>query len=376
MNNFLRLIAAFLCLSLCIVLLFTVLSDKDKIGTTLSPIMLAVVGVSSPLEYADAVVNELYTEEQAQQIKKTSTMLTLLGFGAGRVEVSSLAYVSKDISNMIEESANMYASFKKSGEILEEDLSSKKANTVFKSVSVNSSISSHKVDIPAKLEEKLNLSGFDKNKPCILVYHTHTTEGFEILDMGWYSKDYNSRTKDITKNIVRVGEEIVQILTDKGFTVIHDKTIHDASYSGSYDRSAKTVKKWLSEYPSIILSLDVHRDAIHYDGKVKSKPTATIDNKKAAQIMIIAGCESGDVTNFPNWKDNLTFSCKLQKTAEELYPNLMRPIFFCSRKYNMDMTRYSMLLEMGTDANTLDEAVYSGRLVGNALAKMLDEQLK
>ena len=92
--------------------------------------------------------------------------------------------------------------------------------------------------------------------------------------------------------------------------------------------------------------------------------------------MIIAGCESGDVTNFPNWKDNLAFSCKLQETAEGLYSGLMRPIFFCSRKYNMDMTRYAMLLEMGTDANTLDEAVYSGRLIGNALAKMLDEQLK
>lgn len=376
MNKFLRFTAAFLCFTFCVVLLFTVLSDKDKIGAALSPVMLAVVGVSSPLEYANTVVNELYTAEEREQIKKTSTMLTLLGYGTGRDEVSSLTYVSKDISDMIAKSADMYASFKKSGEILEEDLSSKKANTVYKSVSVNSTISSYKVDIVKKLEEKLNLSGFDKNKPCILVYHTHTTEGFEIIDMGWYSNDYNSRTKDISKNIVRVGEEIVQILTDKGFTVIHDKTVHDASYSGSYDRSAQTVKKWLAEYPSIILSLDVHRDAIHYDGKIKSKPTTVIDNKKAAQIMIIAGCESGDVTNFPNWKDNLAFSCKLQETAEGLYSGLMRPIFFCSRKYNMDMTRYAMLLEMGTDANTLDEAVYSGRLIGNALAKMLDEQLK
>lgn len=376
MKGFARFTATLLCAVLCFLFLFTALSDKAKIGTSLSPVALAVVGAYSPLEYANTIIGELYTDEEAAEVRRTSAVLTLLGFGAGREEISSLAYVSKDIAEMIENSAVMYASFKKSGDILEENLSSRKANTVYKAVSVNDTVSGQKVDIAAQLDGSLNLEGFDKKKPCILIYHTHTTEGFEILDTGWYSNDYNSRSKDTTKNIVRVGEEIARILTDKGFTVIHDKTVHDASYSGSYNRSAKTVDKWLEEYPSIILSLDVHRDAIHYDGKIKSKPTAVIDNKKAAQIMIIAGCESGSVTDFPNWRDNLKFSCKLQETAQELYPGLMRPIFFCERKYNMNMTRYSMLLEMGTDANTLDEAVYSGRLIGSALASMLDAQLQ
>ncbi|MGI6745702.1 MAG: Stage II sporulation protein P (SpoIIP) [Firmicutes bacterium ADurb.Bin300] len=374
MKSITRFSAMLFCAVACILIFVSVWSGKADIGTILSPLALAVVGVNSPLEYADAVINELYTEEEAQRVKQTSAVLNLLGFGAGTQQINSLAYVSKDISDMIADSESMYASLKKTEDIVREDLSSRKANTVFKSVSVNDSVSEQNVDIAAKLGEKLDLSGFDKTKPCILIYHTHATEGFEIIDMGWYSDGYNSRTKDTSRNIVRVGEEIARMLTDKGFTVIHDKTIHDSTYSGSYDRSAKTVKKWLAEYPSIILSLDVHRDAIHYDGKIKSKPTCVIDNKNAAQIMIISGCESGSVTDFPNWRDNLTFSCKLQEKVEELYPGLMRPIFFCERKYNMDMTRYSMLLEIGTDANTLDEAVYSGRLIGNALAKFLEEQ--
>lgn len=375
MKSITRFLAVLFSAFACILVFFSIWSGKADIGTILSPLALAVVGAFSPLEYANAVINELYTQEEAQRVKQNSAVLSILGFGTGTQQINSLAYVSKDISDMIAQSESIYGSLKKTEDILEEDLSSRKANTVFKSVSVNDSVSQKNIDIAAKLGEKLNLSGFDKTKPCILIYHTHATEGFEIIDMGWYSNEYNSRTKDTSRNIVRVGEEIARILKDKGFTVIHDKTIHDSTYSGSYDRSAKTVKRWLAEYPSIIFSLDVHRDAIHYDGKIKSKPTSVIDNKKAAQIMIISGCESGDVTDFPNWQSNLTFSCKLQNMAQELYPGLMRPVFFCERKYNMNLTRYSALLEIGTDANTLDEAVYSGRLIGNSLAKLLEEEI-
>jgi len=66
----------------------------------------------------------------------------------------------------------------------------------------------------------------------------------------------------------------------------------------------------------------------------------------------------------------------LQNTVEETYEGLMRPIFFCNRKYNMNVTPCSLLLEFGTDANTLEEAVYSASLVGESIAKMLDKELK
>ena len=99
------------------------------------------------------------------------------------------------------------------------------------------------------------------------------------------------------------------------------------------------------------------------------------DGKKAAQIMIIAGCEDGKVTNFPRWEENLTFALQLQQTAETKYPGLMRPILFSARKYNMDVTPCSVLLEMGSDSNTLEEAVYSGRLIGTALAELLEKYI-
>ena len=88
--------------------------------------------------------------------------------------------------------------------------------------------------------------------------------------------------------------------------------------------------------------------------------------------MIISGCEGGGVTDFPDWRYNLRFATQLQKICEESYPGLMRPLYFCNRQYNMHKSHCSLLLEMGRDSNTLDEAAYSGRMLGKALAQLLE----
>lgn len=88
--------------------------------------------------------------------------------------------------------------------------------------------------------------------------------------------------------------------------------------------------------------------------------------------MIISGCEGGGVTDFPDWRYNLRFATQLQKICEESYPGLMRPLYFCNRQYNMHKSHCSLLLEMGSDSNTLDEAAYSGRMLGKALAQLLE----
>ncbi len=238
-------------------------------------------------------------------------------------------------------------------------------------VIVRNKTSTKSLDIKNTLSEEINLS-IDREKPAVLIFHTHTTEGYEILDRGWYASDYSSRTQNINKSIVRVGTAIEEALTNEGFIVIHDTTLHDTKYSGAYDRSRQTVQKYLDKYPNIKVVLDIHRDAIHRDDGTKIKPTAVINGKKSAQIMIITGAEENNVKDFPNWEQNLRFALKLQKSCEDNFPSLMRPVFFCARKYTMDMTPCDLLIEMGSDANTLDEAVYAGKLFGTALAKLLN----
>lgn len=228
-------------------------------------------------------------------------------------------------------------------------------------------------DIKALLYQGSDLTIYDKSKPTVLIYHSHTTEAYSLLDTGYYISS-DARSNNSARNMVRVGDDLAAYLEKQGFNVIHDRTIHDKDYTKSYDNSRATIEKYLEQYPSIEVTIDVHRDDITYSNKTKVKPTAKINGKKAARMMIISGCEYNRVKNFPDWEENLKFDLQVQNKVNELYPGLMRPILFSERKYNMYETHYSFLLEVGTDANTLDEACYSARLFGNALGQLLNEK--
>lgn len=230
----------------------------------------------------------------------------------------------------------------------------------------------NKVDIAATLKEAAPFK-IEKNKgPQVLIIHTHTTEGYEKQDLGYYIKGVSDRTTDNTKNIVRVGNEIEAALKKAGIGVVHDTKHNDyPSYSGAYDREEKNIKAYLKQYPSIKAVLDIHRDAIEGSSGVRTKPTAVINGKKATQVMIITGTNVPGQLDFPGWKSNFNFAVKLQKTVADKYPTLMRPIDFCERRYNMHLTKGSLLIEFGTNANTLDEAIYSGKLVGDCIAQTL-----
>lgn len=211
----------------------------------------------------------------------------------------------------------------------------------------------------------------DSDEPQVLIMHTHTTESYEPYSRDFYDDSFISRTTDEEKNVVSVGEKIATELEKAGIGVIHDRTIHDyPSYNGSYDRSRVTVEKILSQYPSIKVVLDIHRDAIEYDDGTRVAPVAVIDGKEAAQVMIISGCDSGNM-NYPDYMKNFRFSCLLQKQLEEDYPDLARPILFTYKKYNQNLTTGSILIEMGGHANSIEQAQYAGELVGKSLATAL-----
>ena len=279
-----------------------------------------------------------------------------------------------DILKMAEEYNEKYSESVHSGKIAEMYYSESNANTVSGNVFVKNS-TSFSLDIDKQLQKKAELEIADKTKPSVLIFHTHTTESYEVADNDWYTDDYPTRSSDESRNVVRVGDEITSELEKAGFCVIHDKTIHDKKYNGAYSRSRETVEKILEENPTVQVVLDVHRDAIYQQDGTRIKPVATVDSKKCAQVMIITGCEENGVEDFPDW-ENLVFALQLQKTAESEYEGLMRPVMFCDRKYNMDLTPCSLLLEFGSDSNTLSEAVNSGRLIGKSLAKLLEEYVE
>lgn len=207
-------------------------------------------------------------------------------------------------------------------------------------------------------------------KPQVLIMHTHTTEAYEPYVRESFDPSFNYRTTDETKNVAAVGEAICEKLENAGIAYIHDTTIHDyPSYTGAYERSAETVKAILEEYPSIKVVLDIHRDAIGTDTSI-TQPIAEIGEKEAAQIMIISGCDDGTM-GMPDYMFNFRFACRLQEQMETMYPGLTRPVLFDYRRYNQNLTTGSLLIEVGSHGNTLEQAVYAGSLFGDALVQVL-----
>lgn len=257
------------------------------------------------------------------------------------------------------------------GKVKTQTLPLSAANTVAGGVHISNKTDLN-INLLDYLQQGLPFSLTNTKEPQVLIVHTHATERYLEGDYGYYISGASTRTTDNTKNTVTVGETLAKVLNQKGIVTLQDKTQHDyPDYTGSYTRSAQTIEKYLEQYPSIKVVIDLHRDAIGDDQDVKIKPTTTVNGKKAAQIMILAGCESGSVENFPNWRENFRFCLQLQKQLEQNYGNLARPLLFKACKYNFNLSSGSILVEVGTDANTLEEAEYSATLLGQALSQIL-----
>ena len=212
----------------------------------------------------------------------------------------------------------------------------------------------------------------DTDNPQVLIVHTHTTEGYLTYDTGYFNPADIARTHDTAKNVCAAGAAIAETLRAAGVATVQDLTVHDSpKYTGAYSRSEQTVKAALKKYPSVKVVLDIHRDAIIKNDTTHTKPTAVIDGKKAAQLMIIAGTVSTKELPHPDWQQNFRFSLQLQNALAGKYPDLMRPLYLVASRYNQHLAPGYLLVEVGSDVNTVDEAVYSGKLLGKTLAEVL-----
>lgn len=229
-------------------------------------------------------------------------------------------------------------------------------------------------DLAAELLEDPDVHIKGDGSVEVLIYHTHTSEAYSLSAPGFYYTDMATRTQNKDMSVVAAGEELAKALEARGIGVVHDKTVNDTVFNGSYDRSWEVIQKNLQEHPGIQVTIDLHRDSMTTEEGIKYKPTTEIGGRKAAQAMLLAGCDAdGSWGDFPDWRWNLRLMLRVQQKAQELYPGLMRPMNFSNSKYNMNATRGSMLIEVGTEVNTVTEARYTGRLLGEVLAQALGE---
>ena len=225
------------------------------------------------------------------------------------------------------------------------------------------------LDVASLLKAAPDLDSHEDG-PLVLIYHTHATEAYTMNGTDIYEESDSYRTLNTEQNMVRIGREMKQILEAAGIGVIHDTTLYDyPRYNEAYTRSSQGLAKWLEQYPSIRLVIDVHRDALAAsDGTLYKTVAGTVDN--CAQIMMVMGSDAGGMKH-PNWRVNLSLAVSIQKAITDKWATLARPIVLRTSRFNQQQSTGAILLEVGTHGNTLQEAITASRLFARTIADMM-----
>lgn len=226
------------------------------------------------------------------------------------------------------------------------------------------------IDVAGLLGESLNLAAAGE-EPQVLIIHTHGSEAYSTSDGNVYEASDPMRTEDKTHNMIRVGTELAERLEASGISVIHDTELYDyPTYTGSYTRALDAINSYLSQYPTIHVVIDLHRDAVE-DSTYKT--TATVDGATSAQVMMVVGTDFSGLEH-PQWHENLKLAMHLQCAMETRHPGLARPITISSYRYNQHATPGSLIVEVGYSGNSLSEALVAVRGFSDALSDVLQGQ--
>lgn len=210
------------------------------------------------------------------------------------------------------------------------------------------------------------------SEPLVLIVHTHGTEGYAAEGVLSYPENALPRSAEITENVVAVGETVSEILNESGIPTIHCEIMHDKdSYVQSYDLCRQTILKYLKEYPTIRCVLDIHRDALlTQEGEIIKTLTFNSTGEATAQVMLVVGTDQNGADH-KNWMENLTLAVALQDAMNERCPDIARPINLRPSSFNEQYTSGSLLVEIGTCANTLEEAKRGAAVFAETLAQIL-----
>lgn len=201
--------------------------------------------------------------------------------------------------------------------------------------------------------------------PQVLIYHTHSQEAFADSVPG-----------DVNTGIVGVGECLTKILTEQyGYRVLHHTGQYDVeTRDNAYSRALPAVEQILAENPSIQVIIDLHRDEVAEETKL----VTDIQGRPTARFMFFNGLsrtrKTGDIDYLANENQeaNLAFSFQMQLKAAEYYPGLTRRIYLKGYRYNMHLRPRTLLVELGAQNNTVEEAINAC----DPLAHILDMVLK
>lgn len=206
--------------------------------------------------------------------------------------------------------------------------------------------------------------------PQILIFHTHAREayadGTTVVDVGAALKESLETT---------YGIKVLHVIDE--FYAPTNSTEHVEGTE--YEIMEPTITQVLKDNPSISVCIDIHRDGVNSDVRL----VTDIDGKQTAKIMFVNGlCMhrnlAGEIvkkTELPNpyLEDNLAFSMQALETAYKYYPGFARKIFCKEWRYSLHMKPLSLLLEVGAQTNSGEEALNAAEPLANIIAKVLQK---
>lgn len=225
------------------------------------------------------------------------------------------------------------------------------------------------IDVEALLSSDLGFSAAEGAE--VLIVHTHGTEAYSQADGDTYEESDPSRTLDKEHNVVRVGDKLAEILTERGITVIHDTTLYDyPDYNSSYTNAGEGIFSAVSENSNIKVVIDLHRDALEDADGTIYKTVADIGDEPCSQVMLVVGTDYSGLKH-DYWQENLKFALKLQAQMVTQYPSLARPLNITKYRYNQHATTGSLIVEVGCSGNTLSESLNAITYFADCLADVL-----
>ncbi len=297
------------------------------------------------------------TESQTQEVSGTETLETeQVGQGDTSTEVEETLVGLQQSST--------WSSLQKIQEINRlklQDFDYLRQN--FYQVDNTTTIGSSQLDVEKLLGTDLTLAE-NVDGPQILIYHTHSQEGYADSVEG-----------DANTSVVALGAELSRVLEEKyGIQVLHHTGQYDVpDHANAYANALPNLEQILAENPSIEVVIDLHRDGV----SATTHFVTEVNGKQTAQIMFFNGLSrttsQGDLSYLPNpnIQDNLAFSFQMQLAAAEYYPGFTRKIYLKGYRYNMHLLPKSMLVEVGAQTNTFEEAKNAMEPLADLLALVL-----
>lgn len=215
-----------------------------------------------------------------------------------------------------------------------------------------------------------------EERPRVLLYHTHTWEAYEMTEDSQYTPTETWRTRDERCNMLRVGRELARCLTELGFDVVHDVTAFEPPHlSSAYTRSLAMLEARRDAGERYDYILDVHRDA--YSGLYNGANGVQQDGQTMAYVMLLVGKGTGATgagfDERPDWPKNLALAERITEAMNAQVEGISREVKVKTGRFNQHISTGALLIEVGNNRNTLEEALAVCPIIAKAIAQVHEQ---